>query len=686
LDDRAVKVVGYCDPLGVAPGERQRFFVSSREPEYEAQLVRLVHGDLNPDGPGLKEIELDAPLNGVFPGAEQELRRGSSVVVPDNAIFDLDRFTLRLDVYATRPGGRIQSLVTKGDFALELDEQACVRARLGPDVLSIGPLRRRAWYRVELACSSDGVHLEHEPGSTASASWAVRLPAGPLVFAGDFDGKLGRPSLAVDDHVVAAWHFGLEPGSARVAATVGRVDGRTVNMPTRSVTGATWTGRELNALRAPDEYDAIHFHADDLDDARWDPSAEWVVPELRSGVYALRLRAGGSEDYVPFFVRPAAGAHRAEVAFLAPTFTYMAYANGHYRPPGWVVEHGSANEQEHDRYARENELNGLYDHHSDGSGVCYSSRLRPIVNMRPKLNWPSLRYKGPHGLNADLHLVDWLEHKGIEFDVLTDEDLHRDGAALLEQTRVLLTGSHPEYWSEAMLEALEEWLAAGGRLMYLGGNGFYWVTSVDPTRPHVIEVRRAEAGTRAWQASPGEYHHSTTGEPGGLWRFRGRAPQRLVGVGFAAQGYDRGSAYRRLPDSRDPRAAFVFEGVPEDEFGEGGLTLGGAAGYEVDRVDEELGTPPEALRLAHSFGHSDDYQRTIEELLELDGPTPTGGTVDPEVRSDIVLFSCGEGGAVFSVGSISWCGSLSFADYDGPVSRITENVLRRFVDPVPLRF
>src|SRR5262249_30335784 len=156
---------------------------------------------------------------------------------------------------------------------------------------------------------------------------------------------------------------------------------------------------------------------------------------------------------------------------------------GHYRPPEWVRELGTAEEQEHDAYARENELNGLYDRHSDGSGVCYSSRLRPIVNMRPRLNWPSLRFKAPHALNADLHLVDWLEHKEIPFDVFTDEDLHRDGAALLDGTKVLLTGSHPEYWTEAMLDGLQAWLARGGRLLYLGGNGFYWVTSIDPTRP-----------------------------------------------------------------------------------------------------------------------------------------------------------------------------------------------------------
>ncbi len=44
----------------------------------------------------------------------------------------------------------------------------------------------------------------------------------------------------------------------------------------------------------------------------------------------------------------------------------------------------------------------------------------------------------------------------------------------------------------------------------------------------------------------------------------------------------------------------------------------------------------------------------------------------------MVYFEGPQGGAVFSVGSISWCGSLSYNDYDNNVSRLTDNVLRRF--------
>jgi len=234
------------------------------------------------------------------------------------------------------------------------------------------------------------------------------------------------------------------------------------------------------------------------------------------------------------------------------------------------------------------------------------------------------------GLPADLHLIDWLEARGFAYDVITDEDLHREGAAVLRPYKVVLTGTHPEYYSAAMLDGMEDYLTAGGRLMYLGGNGFYWVTSYHPGKPHVIEVRKGESGSRAWQARPGEYFHSTTGERGGLWRNRARAPQKLVGAGFAAQGFDYSTYYRRMPDSHDRRTEFIFEGIPESEvIGDFGLSGGGTAGYEIDRYDLMLGTPPDALLLASSEEHSDNVQRVVEEVF-FNYPG-TGGTQDPGV-------------------------------------------------------
>jgi N,N-dimethylformamidase len=284
---------------------------------------------------------------------------------------------------------------------------------------------------------------------------------------------------------------------------------------------------------------------------------------------------------------------------------------------------------------------------------------------------------------ADTHIVDWLEQKGFAPDIITDQDLHFEGATLLKPYRAVMTGSHPEYYSQEMIDGVRQYLEQGGRLMYMGGNGFYWVTPMDPGGTY-IETRKRD-GTEAWQGAPGESHHSITGEPGGLWRFRGLPPQRFVGVGFTAQGFDKGSPYRRMPGSFDPRAAFIFEGIGQDEvIGDfPSLVLDeGAAGSELDRVDYALGSPAHTLILAQSFGHSDAYQHVVEEVNTSD--SRQGGTVNALAHAHLAYLEFPNGGAVFSTGSISWGGSLSYSNYANNVSRITENVLRRFIADAPI--
>ena len=83
---------------------------------------------------------------------------------------------------------------------------------------------------------------------------------------------------------------------------------------------------------------------------------------------------------------------------------------------------------------------------------------------------------------------------------------------------------------------MHAWLERGGRLMYLGANGWYWRIAFHASLPGVIEVRRAEGGIRTWAAEPGEYYHSFTGEFGGLWRRIGRPPNVVVGLGFIRPG------------------------------------------------------------------------------------------------------------------------------------------------------
>ena len=56
-----------------------------------------------------------------------------------------------------------------------------------------------------------------------------------------------------------------------------------------------------------------------------------------------------------------------------------------------------------------------------------------------------------------------------------------------------------------------------------------------------------------------------------------------------------------------------------------------------------------------------------------------GAAQHPPIRSDMVMVEYPNGGAVFSVGSISWSACLSHNDYDNNVSRVMRNVLEGFL-------
>jgi N,N-dimethylformamidase len=59
------------------------------------------------------------------------------------------------------------------------------------------------------------------------------------------------------------------------------------------------------------------------------------------------------------------------------------------------------------------------------------------------------------------------------------------------------------------------------------------------------------------------------------------------------------------------------------------------------------------------------------------------GETCPLVRCDMMFFETPNGGAVFSTSSISWAGALAHDGYKNNVSRITANVVKRFLDSTP---
>ena len=736
------KLFGYSDEISVRPGEVIRFMVSSLDgAPYRADIVRLICGDDSPAGPGFKETVVETTAGGDYPGREQPIHDGSYVIVPGGPEFDgIESFTLQAMIWPTTPLKGRQALLGKwcdksqAGFGLFIDEGGAAALRIGDgagavESLSAGvAMTGREWYFVAASfdAASKEMRIYQEPladnpgvGAAAFTQATATLdrpgtngapflmaaqceePGGAAISA-HYNGKIDSPRLAgralsraemamlvdgplpetLNAIILGWWDFARDIRSIRIHdLSANRLHGEIVNLPTRGMRGFNWTGAEQCWRHAPNEYGAIHFHDDDLYDAGWEADFELTIPpDLPSGVYCARLISATDEERIPFFVRPAAGAPTADAVLLISTATFMAYANMQWDMNTIFAEPkkgGITVLSPEDVFLQENPGYGLslYDKHSDETGVCYTSRLRPIFNMRPKT--------GLWSFNADTHVTDWLETIGQSFDVVTDEDLHREGVAAIAPYRVVVTGAHPEYWSTPMWDAMVAYQHRGGRLMYLGGNGFYWRIAYHEQLPGVLELRRAEGGMRYQTTEPGEYYQSFNGELGGLWRRLGSPPNSLVGSGTVATGFDSASYYRRTPESHDPRASFIFEGVGDDELiGDFGALLGGAAGVELDGANRKLGTPPHALVVARSENHSQLYFLCPEET-PFHHPVMSGAE-NARARADLLFFETSNGGGVFTTGSISWCAALAHDDYDNNVARITTNVLKRFLDPHPL--
>jgi N,N-dimethylformamidase len=218
--------------------------------------------------------------------------------------------------------------------------------------------------------------------------------------------------------------------------------------------------------------------------------------------------------------------------------------------------------------------------------------------------------------------------------------------------------------------------------MYLGGNGFYWRAEPSAAAPHALELRRAEGGIRVWPTEAGENYHAFGGGYAGLWRRIGRPAHALVGNGFSAQGRHLGFPYHFTDGIADARVAFMREGidpVPGDVFGDSGFMGGGAAGFELDSADPKYGTPPNALIVAKGIVIHPDYGPVNEDMLVIRHPRPQ----EDWSCADMVFFETAAGGAVFSVGSMTYVGSLAAHGYDNTLARLTTNVLRRFLAETP---
>ncbi|EPE96950.1 hypothetical protein RGCCGE502_17660 [Rhizobium grahamii CCGE 502] len=649
--------VGYLEPWSVRAGSSMACYVSCADATAGAFVVTLDRDENEQqDWP----IARQTPSFGI-----REYHLGSWVEVPLSHIgqeFDLDveiLFTSNTDV---------KPVISWPGFMLTIGGDGRLRA----NDKDIARIANEKWYCLSLYFNAGELtcRLHSHNGEREIEGRIFGLSKPDTIHIGA-EASHKQPTL----NARIAW-INLEAASGTVkwrfpargpVEKLKPVDGdgpelRILNGPTFAVASPRFTGEVHDPRVNSGHFDAIHLHDDDFAGFDWAADLVISVPaDARPGVYAVAIETEKGVEKLPFFVRPQVT--MATVALLLPTATYLAYADEQL-PPERYPWHG--NDRAH-LFAIDNNFLSLYDVHSDMSGVSLTSSRRPRATLRDDYHYPLSN--SPHLLSVDLKLLKFLARHGIDVDILTDHDLHDGGRSAIAPYRLLLTGSHPEYWSSSMMDGLKDYLTSGGSLAYLGGNGFYWVVAFQGDK---MELRRGK--NEIWSGRPGELHLAMTGEPGGNWEDRGlNHPQALVGVTYVIMGFGKSRPYRRLTDSHHGAYAWLFAGVLSETFGAEGSVLGGAAGYEIDAVIRSEETPKNLVRLAVADGFDDSFQ-VRPDLWVADG--------EPERtalrRADMTIYQHEGGGLVFSTGSVAWIGALPGPSEDNDVGRIVLNLLGRF--------
>ncbi|MGH9405705.1 MAG: N,N-dimethylformamidase beta subunit family domain-containing protein [Terriglobia bacterium] len=374
-----------------------------------------------------------------------------------------------------------------------------------------------------------------------------------------------------------------------------------------------------------------------------------TAPE-RSGLYYLHAKTlSGGFFAFPWIVAPAKP--EAPIAVLASTNTWNAYNNfggrSNYINPDGLPGAPVVNARQ--------DLLRYGDPAPYGVWKPVDSHYPPLSFDRPDLSShvpeqtqvtdPVMGRLACVSTPGEWRLFAWLERGGFNYDLYAEAHLHA-GSLPLEEYKALIIAVHPEYWTREMFRRVRKWVFEdGGRLMYLGGNG----VNCEVTLSDCGAMRCLTHLKSLGEGKVGDIEH-----PGDIFESRMHrtfAPEAgLLGVAYTESGVMTAAPYRVIDSSH-----WVFAGTSlknGDLFGTSSLherIPGGASGHETDK--RSASSPAGTKLLAKGLNPQD------------------GG-------AEIVWFQTESGGAVFSVGSITYVASLLV---DRHVSQITANVLSRLL-------
>ncbi|MXW81131.1 MAG: carboxypeptidase regulatory-like domain-containing protein, partial [Gemmatimonadetes bacterium] len=343
---------------------------------------------------------------------------------------------------------------------------------------------------------------------------------------------------------------------------------------------------------------------------------QFVTAPERSGLYYFHAKGeSGAFFSFPWIVAPAAPS--ADIAVLAANINWNAYNNfggrSNYIHPDCFPPTPTINARlELKRYTDPEHIN--YD--AEDYAPLSFDRPEPINHIPEhiEITDPIAGRAACHVAPAEWRFLGWLEREGYAYDLYAETQFHFDQLDL-DQYKILITTTHPEYWSRKMYYDVKAWVRErGGKFMYLGGNGLN--CEVEMLDEQTMKVKNGDGRVQRAEGHESRFHQYNESEA------------NLLGVVFTHPGIMTAAPYQVLAADH---WIFANTGVKNgDSFGEASLherIPGGASGHETDKTSPF--SPPGTEIVAR-------------------GLNPDQG------GAEIVHYETASGGAVFSVGSIAY--------------------------------
>lgn len=425
---------------------------------------------------------------------------------------------------------------------------------------------------------------------------------------------------------IGCWPLSEETGAVLADASGCGRPGLIVNRGTWMIGGPGFNAAAVprfgpyNPDTDPARGHGLRLSATDLYDCAWPVSHSYTIPtECLPGVYVGRIIYGSGSRYdVTFIVRKASNRPVAPIVVLCATNTWHAY---NYSLGTF----------------------SFYANHAANQPTYYQGLEMPWTDSAdPYLRYADSAYNYSHLVRAERFTHVWLEQNGYDFDVITDRDLHLN-PSILSLYRELFILGHSEYWSGPAFTAVQNYLAAGGKVIMGSGNTMFWRVSFDNG---AIECRKlpVNVGGRP-NAQWGELYHEHDHQRGGLMREANYPEWQAVGL--ECVGFDGPHVPYVVTNAAHP----YFAG-PEAIAVSNGTQIGGpiGVGHEWDaRLQSIPGsfTPPipgsyNPVVLAEGRGN----QSRLDYQCNWVGSSNS-------VISEVIDWQKSGGGRVFAAGSIA---------------------------------